>query len=609
MAVSLLTGTAAHVGNGAASHQHRCWSLYAPRRVCEADDVRVSGKGWRVWAEHLRERTRPGKLCKLWRARTSPMLWGTRPSDLGSETAALLVRLHDFARKKGRLAGHVEGELRAWLDGARSAPRHASLALEAIAWTMVLPRLASTATPALWWDAWEYLVELAAAPLVPNGEAPLVTQLLNAELPLALAYQFPELAVSGQLAEQARQTLDEGCRLALDSQGLCAASELFAMRRMLACWTRTYSLGRGVDRTFWGPGVAKRLHSVFTQLLHWTRRDGSAVFDDDCEARLEPAFMEWLNALFGSRRTSQLTSLWLPQFRARIPGLPKPKRRAKLPDAAVHSEWAQASLLRGDWSRAAASFAVLWHEPTPRVEFSLGSEVIASGEWRTEIRRDGVLLPFERPWEEVCWVSDDDAAYLELELQLAPGVSLQRQIMLARDDRFLLVADAILGANSAKWEYSSTLPILPHVALEPAGEMTEGTLHTRGGAYRVFPLALPEWRAAARGDELSQGPSGLALRQHATGVSMFCPLWIDLDPRRQSAPYTWRQLTVAEDRVILPRDRAAGYRVQVGKQQWIIYRSLGEKGNRTLMGHNLISDYLVAQFHRNGEVDALVEIE
>ncbi len=597
MAVSLRSGKAAPISNGAAHPQHRAWALCAPRRVCDAEDVRVSGKGWRAWAEHLHDRTRPGKLSKLWKHRTSPLLWGSAPHDLSPETAALLVRLHDFARKKGRLAGHVEGELKTWLDAARGAPRNVALGLEAIAWTMVLPRLAGTASPGLWWDAWEFLVELAMAPVPPAGEDHLITQLLSAELPLALAFQFPELAVSGQLAEQSRQTLDEGCRLALDSQGLCAAGELSSLRRVLACWTRTYSLGQGVDRSFWAPHVAKRLHHVYTQLLHWSRRDGSAVLDANGSLRVEPQFMEWLNALFGSRKNARLTGLWLPHYRAKLNGAAKPKARGKLPDPAVHSEWSQASLLRGDWSRNAASLAILWNEPTPTMEFSLGAEVIASGDWHTEIRRDGEPLSLDKPWEEVCWVSDDEAVYLELEKQLAPGVSLQRQVLLARDDRFLLIADAIQGASGALWDYSTTYPLLPHAAFEPASETTEGMLHTRGGAYQVFPLALPEWRIAARGDELSQTPGGLTLRQHASGTGMFAPLWIDLDPRRQSAPYTWRQLTVAEDRVILSRDVAVGY------------RSLGDKGNRTLLGHNLISDYLVAQFNRDGLVDTLVEIE
>ena len=52
-----------------------------------------------------------------------------------------------------------------------------------------------------------------------------------------------------------------------------------------------------------------------------------------------------------------------------------------------------------------------------------------------------------------------------------------------------------------------------------------------------------------------------------------------------------------------------GYRVQSGAEQWVIYRSLAERGNRTLMGQNLVSEMLVARFKTNGEIESLLEIE
>ena len=54
---------------------------------------------------------------------------------------------------------------------------------------------------------------------------------------------------------------------------------------------------------------------------------------------------------------------------------------------------------------------------------------------------------------------------------------------------------------------------------------------------------------------------------------------------------------------------AVGYRVAVAKRQWLIYRSLAAKANRTLLGHNLSSELLVARFAPDGEVETLVEID
>jgi hypothetical protein len=72
---------------------------------------------------------------------------------------------------------------------------------------------------------------------------------------------------------------------------------------------------------------------------------------------------------------------------------------------------------------------------------------------------------------------------------------------------------------------------------------------------------------------------------------------------------TWRQLTVAEWLTALPPEVAVGFRVAIGAEQWIIYRSLAPQSNRTLLGHNLATESLVARFGKDGEVTSIIEIE
>ena len=125
----------------------------------------------------------------------------------------------------------------------------------------------------------------------------------------------------------------------------------------------------------------------------------------------------------------------------------------------------------------------------------------------------------------------------------------------------------------------------------------------------VLPLSLPEWLADRRSGELRQTAAGLELRQAAEGRAMLAPLFFDLDRRRMLRPLTWRQLTVAESWSVRPNDVAVGYRVAIGRRQWLVYRSLGPRRNRTLLGHNLSTEMLVARFGRKGQVKPLVEIE
>jgi hypothetical protein len=125
----------------------------------------------------------------------------------------------------------------------------------------------------------------------------------------------------------------------------------------------------------------------------------------------------------------------------------------------------------------------------------------------------------------------------------------------------------------------------------------------------VLPLALPEWRSDAHIGTLEQTGRRLELAQRAEGTCLFAPLLVDLKPRRFAQRLTWRQLTVAENLAVQAPDVAVGYRVLVGRDQWLIYRALARKGNRTLLGHNLSTEFLAARFLRGGHVEPLVEIE
>ncbi|MCH8923162.1 MAG: hypothetical protein IIA67_08460 [Planctomycetes bacterium] len=205
-------------------------------------------------------------------------------------------------------------------------------------------------------------------------------------------------------------------------------------------------------------------------------------------------------------------------------------------------------------------------------------------------------------------MSDEDVDYLELEIELTEGFRVQRQILIAREDDCLFVADVALGERSGRLEYRSTLPLVESCRFEPAEENREGFLVGKRRRALVLPLALPEWRSDRRIGELTRTEAGLQLMQTAEAARTYVPLFFDLHPRRLTKPSTWRQLTVADQREIVPRDVAAGYRVQVGDEQWLFYRSLAERGNRTLLGHNLNGEFLAAWFHETGEVESMLEI-
>jgi len=274
-----------------------------------------------------------------------------------------------------------------------------------------------------------------------------------------------------------------------------------------------------------------------------------------------------------------------------------------------------------------------------RVELACSHGAVLSGVWELELRVDGRPLRQRSAWQEVCRQSDKEVDYLELASRWEEGVRVERHLMLARKDLCLLAADAVLGCPPGRLDYRGSLPLAEAVAFQPAAKTWEGFLVARRRVAAVIPLALPEWRAGdgvgslsavgcrrgtgslfRRGASPTDSPvaekracppsaARLELRQAGDGRALFAPLWLDLCPRRMRCPLTWRQLTVGERLAAVSRDRAVGYRVRVGSRQWLIYRSLGRTGSRSVLGHNLVSEFLVARFGRKGQVEAIVEIE
>ena len=145
---------------------------------------------------------------------------------------------------------------------------------------------------------------------------------------------------------------------------------------------------------------------------------------------------------------------------------------------------------------------------TCEIELIASGRVAASGAWRFEVTQHGQqLLPVSR-WESSCWYTDEDVDYLELEIKLTGGVKLERQIVLAREDRFLLLADAVMSPQRGDLEYRGVLPLAPQVEFRGAAESREGFLvygraATADGKSaasarplaQVLPLGMPEWRA------------------------------------------------------------------------------------------------------------------
>jgi hypothetical protein len=280
-----------------------------------------------------------------------------------------------------------------------------------------------------------------------------------------------------------------------------------------------------------------------------------------------------------------------------------------LPLPSLHSEAHRYGTLRSDWRSSATRIAIDYANEAVSLELATRGELIGSGVWRLEIDIDGQPRSLTGPWETVCWNSDDDVDFVEVEAALGDGARVQRQILLARQEQVLLLADVVLCDAPREIVCRSTLPLSPQVGFHGAEETREGLLQGKRARLLALPLALHEWRGAGRRGSLEVTPAGMVLEQTHLGKAAYVPLFIDLDRSRAKKACTWRQLYVAEGRQHQSHDVAVGYRVQVGRTHWLVYRSLAERGMRSVLGQHVSAEFLFGRMKEDGDCSRLLEIE
>ena len=562
----------------------------------------IAADSWSKWSAHLAGRKSPPAPEAVFSAGRRPALLWSVPADLEEETLRLVETL-DRPRRAALAA--LGQQMAPWSAEAESRQPTVSLALECLAWCHALPELAAVAEEETWWQMLDRLIAISRdAAGIDLNTAPLAQQLLAGELPLTLAWLFPEVQRCGELAAAAaRETLSLGLDELLDGEGLPHAGHLPLLRPLLACWTRAKLLARSEGVECFRGDTQLQYEWLVRQAIRLCRWDGSQVFSRDESGAWCKKLFEAAVEAGGDRDDARVAAI------ATRLGKTSSKSRAALPESAGYSEWGETALLRSSWQRGSEHLAVTFHNRQLISELNCGRQTIWSGASNPDIEIDGQPLEPQSDWEEVCWHSDDDLDFLELEMKFAGGWKVQRQYLLARDDHFLFTADAVLGQSPAAINYRQRWPLKDDVCFEAAEDSREGFLEGGGRVGLVLPLALPEWRTEWSPGKLSQQSEGLELVLSTEAARLYAPLFIDLKPSRTRQQFTWRRLTIAEELELQPVDVAAGYRVQVGKRQWLFYRSLAPSAPRTLLGQHLNCELLAARFDQDGDLEELIEIE
>jgi hypothetical protein len=620
---------------GLTSKRTKVWHTSAPAEVAGQCKPGEAGEGWDAWIDHLRRRREPPALARLLPGKPHPLLWNLPQDSSGGESAALLtdlwrliseVKSSGSPRKKVRVPRDLDKRVAAWIaeSGGEAAPSESGpleQAIASLALAHALPRLAEVLSAPVWWNALVHLVEVAREARPGRFDNPLAPQLQGGELPWTLAYHLPEITFCRNLASDARRGVSADIVELLDGEGLPHHRDWDWFRPLLASWTRCRVMRRageadGSEGSCLNEAAEVQYDWAVLQSLRLARGDGRQLLSLDPRGAWNPPLFQ--AALREVRESGDTIAggVWSAARRS-LPanGRPKGRRPAEV-DAvgpSVESEWSGAALLRTDWSSAAPRLAVRYDNEQVVLECEVGGEVLLGGAWEFDVRCEGSAVHPVDGWEQVCWESDESIDYLELRIELSEELCLERQLLLAREVRFLFLCDNLISQRGTdqplKLDYRGAAPLGGGIAWRPERETREGLLVGRRPRAVVLPLALPEWRSDPRRGTLDLHDDRLVLRQEGSGAGLCCPLWFDLSPHRSTTQRTWRQLTVAQSLATLPPTVAAGFRVQVGSRQWLVYRSLAQAANRSVLGQNTSSEFLLARFDKSGEIEGLLEIE
>lgn len=541
----------------------------------------------------------------------SPLLWGL--DGLSANGRERLTLLHRQAGSP-RWNKVLKAELSAFLDSSLTPDAALDQVAHSLAWAYLLP-LAAKQSPATAGLLVERLLDAVdlALPSNATGDA-LIQLLLKVELPLLLANVAPDSKTATSLRKGAIGAESRISNAYLDPLGL-PTQTLSAIRPWLATLMRGHELARTTDSPF-SDTAKDRLERLARHALRLSRPDGGSVLQN---GKGSASDREFLTAVVMSTTSAgPIAALALGK------GAVEKKPIKGMQPAPLYSVKSSLAVLRTNWAAPQVQATFDFTGSQPWLDVSAGNQSLLHGVWESSIRvNDAELAPLG-PWTEVCWHSDADCDYIEIEQKLSGGWLLQRHLMLVRRDECVLLADSLLdetkrtpeefmatAAEAPRLEYCARLPIAPEISFAPQLQSREGHLQQgRKPLALVLPIALPEWRKQPAAGELTAANGKLEHRLRAQARNLFAPVWLDLNPKRfKKAQCTWRQLTIGEHLHVQPREVAVGYRVQIHYSQWLLYRSLAWRGNRTVLGKNYATDFACCRFQPNGETQDILEVQ
>ena len=496
------------------------------------------------------------------------------------------------------------------------------VALTCAGWIHALPEAGRSISPALWLEVLQCaLTQVDRAWESGPSDGLFPWMVWACEVPLALAKQLSHLGGKDRIVSETLNRIALLLEESSDNPQSFLARGGQDLRALLACIMRCRWSADEVGARKWYPPQRKALSKLAIAGLALSDADGRQLLFDRDDTSLDEDFWCNLNQLAGKNKKLQLaTACALPDSIGKALGeKPSKLRKDMTIDVSMPSHshyWEKNSIatMRRSWRdrgcRVAVDFSadVIWLDVIGN-----DGQRIMSGDWDVEIFQNQKPLQTDVSWQEVCWFTDDDVDYLELECEVENVCKIQRQVMLMRDEGVVYFADALIAQAPDQWSVKSTWTLSNDIELRSEPKTTEGKLVRAGNENQstalLLPVAMPEWRRSPNHSRMECTGQTLSLQCDTTAKNLYNPLVMSLRGIESTPAYTWRQLTIAEELQNQPRHIAEAYRVQVNRDQWVFYRSLTPCARRTVMGLHLNTEFYAGRFSReDGLFEPVVEV-
>lgn len=479
----------------------------------------------------------------------------------------------------------------------------------------LLATSSSGLNPQQFWRLWRWALQQLIAnredgglddPTVPRD----IRLMESGEFHFLAGILYAGIAGAGDLLRDGRKTLARDLVENTDTDGTPHADLVERLPLWLAPLVRSTHMAERFQVRLWTQLQQELFQSVVERAIPLCHPDGRGVLASG--PRLDPVpVLSAAAELCGLPEQGSVGS-YLRSVKRIAAGKAPTRVRSDgvLTMPSNQSDFARFALLRSDWSVNADTVALAHHRPIPQLDVTAAGRALIHGDWSFRLQIGDAPVELAEEWNCVCWQSDPDADYIELQMVGPGNLRVERIVMLSRTWHLLLLADSISGVPNAEITYESELPLVAGMQARADVPTREIVLQSRGFRARACPLALPQDRVQGTAHDFSEVDGRLRLRQQVRSSGLFAPVLLDWAPERMRGESQWRTLTVTEDGRVVTPDVATGYRWRHGDLQLLIYRSLKRpEAARAILGHHTWNETVVARVDKRGEVDPFLMVE